>query len=272
MLSSEVSVVTVRRILFADPAWAAYAIADLQPGFAEACTWFVHEGGAGDSGLAMLYSGLTPPILFAMGPAEAVAAALAQAADAGQLPDAVYLSIRGEHEAAVRRWYDLSARWDDCRPMLRMRLSDVAEVAYESAADLPLVRMRAAGAPRLAALYAHGGEFAPDAFDAGQIGNGVFYATEGADGELIAAGGTHVVDWAAGVAAIGNFYTLPTQRGKGCASALLSAIVRNLRASGVETIVLNVDQRNHAAQRLYARHGFAVRCAFVEGCVQKRTG
>jgi ribosomal protein S18 acetylase RimI-like enzyme len=260
----------VEQILHTDSAWAAYAIADLQPGFAEQCGWFVHEGGAEGSGLVMLYSGLTPPILFAMGPGAAVAAALAQAANAGQLPESVYLSIRAEHEAAVGCWYDLSPAWSDRRPMLRMVLDETACVAAaEAAATKDAVRLATADAPRLAALYARGGPFAPDAFDAGQIENGVFHGVEGEDGNLLAAGGTHIVDWHARVAAIGNFYTLPAARGRGHAGALLDAIVCDLHAGGVATIVLNVDQRNEIARRLYARHGFAEHCPFVEGSVRR---
>lgn len=258
----------VRHILEFDRTWAAYALADLQPGFAEQCAWFMHEDGPGASGLVMMYAGLTPPILFALGQGEAVAATLEQAAGAGALPDEVYLSIREEHEAAVGRWFDLSAAWDDRRPMVRMVLA--ADVAPPQANQPPVVRLTAADAPRIEALFAHGGPFAPDAFDAGQIENGVFCGIEQA-GELVAAGGTHIVDRQEGVAAIGNFYTCAGQRGKGYAGALLGAIVRDLRAGGVESIVLNVDQRNHGAQRLYQRHGFAAHCEFVEGCVGRNS-
>ena len=282
----------VRRILQRDPAWAAYAIADLQPGFAEQCVWFTGENVADESGLVMLYAGLTPPILFAMGPRGAVAAALARAADAGHLPDEVYMSIREEHKAAVGHWYDLSAAWDDRRPMVRMALAAAASfVAAASAAVLEestrstataaeaaatpavarLQRLNVTDAPRLEVLFAQGGDFAPDAFDAAQIDNGVFYGVEGPGSELLAAGGTHIVDWQAGVAAVGNFYTQPMARGKGHAGALLGAIVHDLHAGGVTNIVLNVDQRNATAQRLYARHGFVGHCRFVEGCVERTT-
>ncbi len=288
----------VKRILSADPAWAAYALADLQPGFAEECVWFVGETGVRDAGLVMFYAGLTPPILFAMGPADAVGAALEQAAGAGELPNAAYLSILAQHEAAVGRWYDLSAAWKDRRPMLRMVLAGAASfvaaasaVVFEDATQsrltaaeaaatmeaaysgkMQLRRLTAIDAPRLEALFAQGGDFAPDAFDAAQIDNGVFYGVAGHGGELLAAGGTHIVDWQAGVAAVGNFYTLPIARGKGYAGALLGAIVHDLRAGGVTNIVLNVDQRNTAAQRLYKRHGFVEHCKFLEGCVNSKIG
>lgn len=73
---------TLRRILYSDPVWAAYAIADLQPRMADRCRWFV--GGVDENvdgrlqtaevtGLVLLYAGFEPPILFAIGPAAAVA-------------------------------------------------------------------------------------------------------------------------------------------------------------------------------------------------------
>ncbi len=143
----------MRRILERDPAWAAYAIADMQPGFAEQCAWFVFDGG-----LVMLYHGLTPPILFAMGQQEAVVQALAQAADARQLPGEVYLSIRLEHEDALGRWYDLSAGWTDRRPMVRMVLSEPFAAANGTSPPAPLHAERGEQRSRRAPLSARHAE------------------------------------------------------------------------------------------------------------------
>ena len=101
----------------------------------------------------------------------------------------------------------------------------------------------------LNALYACGGPFAPDAFEGYQLDNGVFFGVEGENGELIAAGGTHIVDWTYGIGAIGNMYTRPDQRGNGYAAAVLQGIVLALREGDVGNIVLNVDQRNVGAKR-----------------------
>lgn len=255
----------IRRILYRDPVWSAYAIADLNPAVAEACTWYIGEGapnGNAGEGLVMTFCAFQPPVLFATGPVDAVAHALQDAA----LPDEAYMSIRGEHEALLMNYYDFAA---DRRPMVRMvlRRSEPATVpAVEG-----LVRLHSDDFARLEALYAQGGAFAPDAFDAYQLASGVFYGIEGRGGELLAAGGTHIVDWDAGIGAIGNFYTLRTARRHGYAGALLSAIVRDLSAGHVDTIVLNVDQRNVDANHLYERHGFVVHCAFVEGAGKRVT-
>src|SRR5690606_4832660 len=84
-----------------------------------------------------------------------------------------------------------------------------------TAADVPLVRT----------LLAHGGPFAPDAFAEYQVKQGVFFGVEDGAGGLAAVGGTHIVDYTSGVAAIGNMYTLPDCRGLGYGGAILGAIV-----------------------------------------------
>jgi ribosomal protein S18 acetylase RimI-like enzyme len=250
----------IRRILYHDPVWAAYAIADLQPEFNRFCTWLTGDE-ENDDGLALLYQGLTPPVLLTVGEPGAVDAALAQ----GDLPPQVYLHIRNEHEAVVQRWYDNSG---DRRLMYRMVLRRALRA--DGSVTPGLMRLHSDDAERLWALYSWGGDFTPTAFDPRQLGDGVFFGVEDGGGDLLAVGGTHIVDWGAGIGAIGNFYTRPDRRGQGFAAALLTAIVQDLRSRAVDTIVLNVDQRNTVASRLYERHGFVVHCPFIEGMAKKR--
>ncbi|HXF62423.1 MAG TPA: GNAT family N-acetyltransferase, partial [Caldilineaceae bacterium] len=220
-------------------------------------------------GLALLFSALTPCILFSMGSPEAVRACLAQV----ELPDEVYLSIPEAHLPAVAAYYhfdnDPSGEgrygiW----PMWRMALRSTAPLP--NAPQAPVVRLGPDDAPRIQALYAHGGPFTPDAFDAYQLEDGVFFGVVEGGGELAAVGGTHIVDWSAGLATIGNMYTRPDCRGRGLAGAVLRAIVGELRARRVEIIALNVDQRNDRARRLYERHGFEIHCGFLEGVGRRR--
>jgi ribosomal protein S18 acetylase RimI-like enzyme len=252
----------VERILFADPIWAAYAIADLQPAMAGHCRWLTAHGAEGDA-LALIYRGLQPPILLTVG-APAVLAELLDGSRA-ELPPAIYASIRNEHQPAVSRYYDLSA---DTRPMWRMVLADaqVAEHAASSAHRSGLTAVRLAGAQTedVLRLLAHGGPFSPDAFSPAQIDQGVFFGIyEGAD--LLAVGGTHIVDRTAAIAAIGNMYTHPHARRRGHSAAILRAIVGDLLRQKIDTIVLNVDQRNRGAQALYRAHGFVMHTAYTEG-------
>jgi GNAT superfamily N-acetyltransferase len=176
------------------------------------------------------------------------------------LPKTVYLSVREEHESAVQTWYDNTG---DRRPMTRMALT--GDILLPTAPAPGVVRLGPEAADGIAALYAQGGSFTPDAFAATQLADGVFFGVAAEDGGLLAVGGTHIVDRTSGVAAIGNMYTHPAARGRGHAGAILAALVATLRAEGISTIVLNVDRRNATAIRLYERHGFTVHCFFVEG-------
>lgn len=246
----------LHRLLAADRIWSAYALADLQPAFAPYCRWLV-----ADEGLALLFTALAPPVIFTAGAPAAVAAALA----AAECPPTVYMSARPEHYPVLDRWWDFSA---DLRPMVRMALADPAALHGAPATDA--VRLGPSDAERLDALYAHGGDFAPDAFDPYQLADGVFFGVAGAGGALLAAGGTHIVDRRQGIAAIGNMYTLPAARGRGHARAVLRAVVAALHQCSVQTIVLNVDERNTVAHRLYRRLGFTDHCSFLEGAGHRR--
>ena len=262
----------LRAVLNADPVWSAYAIADLQPAYAPYSRWYTGRSAAG-SGVVLLFTRLTPPALFAAGDIEAVAAAMAASA----MLDTVYMTLRAEHVPAAERYYDFSA---DVRPMWRMALvdADARSDGHERsrrycegfAGEANVVRLTPAHSARIRELIAHGGPFAPDAFEPYQAEDGVFYGVEDAHGELVAVGGTHVADWQAGVAAIGNMYTHPAQRGQGFGGAVLRAILADLAAGGVSNIILNVDQRNGAAKRLYERHGFVVHCPYLEGVGHRR--
>lgn len=264
----------IATLLASDAIWSAYALADLQPDMAPYCRWFVHENGS-SRGVALLYSGLTPPVLFMHGDPAALDVALDQA----DLPESVYLSIQEAHEPVASRRY----RYVDRRPMWRMALRETVSVAAvqppgtlhdasgalhrspELNAAWRLRRLTAADVPRVERLLSHGGPFTPDAFVPHQLESGVFYGVEDSDGDLIAVGGTHIVDVSACIAAIGNLYTRPDRRGRGAGRAVLYAIIAALKANGIKTIVLNVDRRNDAAQRLYEQVGFAVHCPFIEG-------
>lgn len=249
----------IRSLLFTDPTWAAYAIADLQPDFAPYCRWHVADRASG-AGLIMLFTRLSPPALFAMGDVEAVADAMVEA----DLPDRVYMTLRPEHHTVAARLYDFSA---DRRPMWRMKMADVAAVPSNNHPPnrVQVQPLRAKDAARIRRLYAHGGDFAPDAFDEYQAADSTFFGVAGEDSELLAVGGTHIVDWKAGIAAIGNMYTHPAHRGKGFGSAVLRAIVDRLLNGGATTIVLNVDERNTAARGIYEKHGFEAYCPYWEG-------
>jgi len=252
----------IRQILLRDPIWSVYALADLQPAFAPYCRWTMVDGVNG-AAVLLLFSALQPPIFFATGDTEAVTEALAGA----ELPDRLYVTLRPVHYALLDHYY----QWVDVpHHMVRMVLREHLPVPQP---DVPnLVRLLPGDAAAIAALYAHGGAFTPDSFDAYQLDDGVFYGVRDDQGALVAVGGTHIIAHAERMAAIGNMYTHPAHRGKGYARAVLSAIIADLQAHKMRTIVLNVDENNGAARRIYERYGFRVHCSLIEVEGIKRVG
>lgn len=256
----------VREILRRDPAWAAYAIADLQPAFAPHCRWFVSAAGQ-EEAVVLLFTALSPPILLTVGTPGAVALLLESAV----LPDRVFISARHEHVPAIEQQYrfDLPAQGTSFHRMQRMILR-----RREVLSNVALGRVRRLGRAdvgQIEGLLRHGGPYTPDAFDPYQLDEGVFYGVEGVD-ELLAMGGTHIVDWQGGVGAIGNMYTHPAERGQGYARLVLAAVIHTLQAGGVETIILNVNEQNQTARRLYTQYGFDEHCGFAEGIGVKVAG
>ncbi len=251
--------INLSTLLRSDPAWTVFALADLHPRFANVCRWTVTE-----SAVILFWAGITPPILITHGPAAEVEAALAQI----ELPERVYLSVREEHLPAIQRWYDTSV---DYRPMWRMVAPLTPQLWGEPATTSPkvggrgaLVRLGVEDAVRIEGLFAHGGDFTPDAFDPAQLADGTFWGVE-ESGNLIAAGGTHVVDTTESVAVIGNIYTHPDHRGRRYGRIVTLAIVKALQQQGIQLIALNVDQRNTVAADLYTNLGFRRHCPYVEG-------
>lgn len=251
---------TIRRILSTDPIWSAYALADLQRDFEPFCRWHVSESDD-EAAVALIFTGLEIPTLFTVGTEKRMVEAVAQI----DLPETVYVTIPDDHFEHIASLYDFA---EDRRPMWRMFLPTDAGMASPSVPGLR--RLSSADGHKLNTLYAFGGSFAPDAFEAYQLDNGVFFGVESENGELISAGGTHIVDWTHGIGAIGNMYTHPDRRGNGHAAAVLQGIVPALREGNVSSIVLNVDQRNAGAKRLYEKFGFEVYGSYVEGIGKRR--
>ncbi len=254
----------IRQLLLRDAIWSVYALGDLQPAFAPYCQWHTVQGEQGTAVL-LVFTALHPPILFAIGDTAAVAEGL----NTCTLPERVYVSVRQEHDTLLREYYTWAK---DPHPMVRMVLhktgaSGTATTAASALADQTrpsAVRLSPADADAISALYQHGGPFTPDYFDPYQLNDGVFYGVKDEQGALSAVGGTHIIAWQEGMGAIGNMYTHPAQRGKGYARAVLEAIVAELVARNVTTIVLNVDERNALARGLYERYGFVSYCTFIE--------
>jgi ribosomal protein S18 acetylase RimI-like enzyme len=255
----------IEAFLRRDPIYAAYAIGDLEPEHAPFCTWRLAEVDGHIRALALEYRRIDPPVLLTIGEAAGIEAIF----DTAALPDRCMMVAQAEHLPVFQAHYDFNG--DQIYHMVRMKL---APEAFRPAGSQPvnatLVRLNPADVPAIEALYAAGGPFAPDAFSPAQVTEGVFFGLEIPALDqmkrhtLIAVAGTHLVAPTMGVAAVGNIYTHPAQRGKGYGQLVTSAVTEELLNRNL-LVVLNVDEANPAAVHLYEKLGYRVHCLFVEG-------
>ncbi len=89
------------------------------------------------------------------------------------------------------------------------------------------------------------------------------------DGTLVAMAGTHLVDPAHGIAAIGSVNTLPEYRGRGLARRVVAALSHRLREE-VDVVALNVGRDNTPARNLYEGLGFLPLMEYEEAELVRR--
>ena len=236
-----------------DRLYAAYAVGDLEPALFVHCEWFGAERDGRLQALALHYSGLSFPIMFLMGDADGLRAIFEDALRIEQ----AYFTCRQEHLGVMQDSYN----WEPI-PMWRMALwpESFRPVAGDS------VSLTRDHAEQLAVLYACG---KGNAFDPKQVPGGAFHGVF-ENGRLVATAGTHLISPTYGVAAVGNIFTHPDFRGRGYATVVTSAVVTELHGRGIRDIVLNVDQKNETAIRIYERLGFERYCPFFEGDAVRR--
>lgn len=86
--------------------------------------------------------------------------------------------------------------------------------------------------------------------------SGVHLVGASRDGSLVGIGGVEIQPGR--FAELKRFYVDPAHRGQGVADAVIEALVEHARALGATTLRLETGDKQHAAMRFYARHGFEV--------------
>jgi len=81
----------IRAILETDRPWAAYAIADLEPGFFECAHWFCAAND--EPSLALCYAGFGTPVIITVGRAEALQSVLHETITAMK-PHELYAAVK----------------------------------------------------------------------------------------------------------------------------------------------------------------------------------
>jgi ribosomal protein S18 acetylase RimI-like enzyme len=222
-------------------------IADLVPPYAQHSTWFMK-----DDAVVLLYRGFPQPVLAVLGP------------NASRLWDEALAEVSGDPFVFAvclpehRSFVDARSPFLEPHSMFRMRL---AGALPDPGATLVL---GPADAPSVRALYHDGAERGeiPDFFQDAMLDGGVYRGLRDA-GELVAVAGTHVLT--PRVAAIGNVYVRQDARGRGLGGRVTAAVALELQRRGIETIVLNVNQKNAVAIHTYKKLGFVIHGEFVEG-------
>jgi ribosomal protein S18 acetylase RimI-like enzyme len=262
-LSAPASVEEVRPFLLTDPAYAAYALADLEPPYCDHATWRTASLNATVVAAALLYEALDPPILFLMGQPDALAALL----KAGFGPDSITLNAPADLRELVLSFYRVD-------PLLKMHRMQLHELSFprEPGCTTPGAsphRLEPGHAKQVARLITttarHDSRDIRDiAFDPGMLASGVYFGIHLA-GSLVAVAGTHVIAPRQKIAAVGNVMVHPDHRGHGLGRCVSHAVTAALLADGFQQIVLNVRQNNLPALRIYERLGYRIACPFLEG-------
>lgn len=258
----------IRSYLLTDASYAAYTLADLEPPYSSHATWYAASRTGEIEGLALVYGGLTPPILFLMGDIPALSAMLLY----GIGPDEVFFNVKPDAQEMLESFYAP----DKTYPMFRMRITRGIFKPLESPADPPtpiitlgeehiedIVRLQKA------ASLADARDMRDVAFSPEMITDG-YYRGVYQDNRLIAAAGTHLAARQAGVAALGNVVVHPEHRHQGLGSLVSQAVTRALLDDRFELIVLNVQQMNQPAIKIYRKLGYRQVGAFIEGAARRR--
>lgn len=237
----------IRPLLESDRAYAAYAIAQLDPERFELAEWYTVMGLSGSALLLHSRGGLGHA-LFAMGDPEALDAALSLHPG----PRFTFGSLRQEHRRVVERYFLMTRRQE----MLRMAVTPASFTPVAGAA----VRLQGRDIAAINRLYsAEGGasSYRPEHID-----EGVYYGVP-QDHGLVAIAGTHVVSAAEGIAVVGNVFTHPRHRGRGLGTIATSAVTAGL-LQRCPDVVLTVETRNDPAVAIYRRLGYETQCTLHE--------
>lgn len=237
----------IRDLLLTDRAYAAYAIAQLEPRRFPLTEWYAAAGPAGSALVLHSRSGLGHA-LFATGEPAALDAVLSLHPG----PRFTFGSMRQEHRPIIEKYFFLTRRQE----MARMSV----DAATFKRVDGTAVRLTGADIAAVNRLYSSEGP--RTAYRPQHLTEGVYFGVF-EDGVLISVAGTHVVSPAEGIAVVGNVFTHPRHRGRRLATGATSAATAALLES-CPLVVLTVETGNEPAVRAYRRLGYVDQCTLHE--------
>ncbi len=240
-------------LLEQDRLGGAYALAQLEPeGFPQTEWWISHTA----QGAALLCHsrGGLGDATYMQGPPDAVAAILALHAPAGP----TFLTARPVHRPGLERTF----RFNGARVMRRMHVTRSGFRSADGAA-VPLSGRQVRAINRL-----YSSEGVATAYAARHIDEGCYFGVI-EDGRLVAIAGTHAISRRYGLAVVGNVFTHPAARGRGCATLATSAVTAAL-LERCPDVVLSVEPGNTPAVRAYQTLGYQDGGDIIEASAQRR--
>jgi ribosomal protein S18 acetylase RimI-like enzyme len=245
-------------ILTQDRVWNCFALADLQPPLRQysqfAIAW---RDVSNEYALCLiLRHPIIGQVLSPFGSEEGVAAIL----KAIPLPAHPLLQVQEIHMLSFRRYYRPVTEW---KRLLRMAVTRDSLQSFPSELHPSVKQLTIADLPALKKMYA---ENPGSGFSADLFAQGLYFGVY--EGErIVAAGGTHALAPAYGIAVLGNVLTVAEARRRGYATAITGVLVATLFKQQFSLIVLNVFEENSNAIRIYQGLGFRVHSTLLTGRV-----
>lgn len=249
---------TLRAYFQRDVGLYAYALGDLVPFMWSKSTYI----GAFDAngvlhGVALVWRGVSPPVLLMFG-SEIAVTALTEVT-----PDTVFHMLPENLLPTFQSYYNTP----NIRFLWRMTVNQRL-FSPPGPNHAHLRHLRGPDVGLLPALYAHGeGGPRPEeiaALSPAQLENSIFYGAF-VDNRLAAIAGSHLFAPAEGIGVIGYVYTKPAARGQGLATAATASVTQHMFGHGITTVVLNVERSNAPAINAYQKLGFTKHAKIVEG-------
>ncbi|MCB0166342.1 MAG: GNAT family N-acetyltransferase [Anaerolineae bacterium] len=232
-----------------------YELGDLDDFFWPYTTWYAHRQVSDIEQAALVYSGISLPVLLALTlpPFTEMAALLRSIRPF--LPKRIYAHLSGDLVEVLADDYQIESHGLHHKMIL-------ANPAVLAAVDTShVIPLSITDIDRLTALYQ--ASYPDNAFDARMLETGCFFGLED-DGALVSVAGIHVYSEQYRVAAVGNVTTHPAYRGRGLALAACAKLGQQLLERRIKHIGLNVKADNQAAIACYQKLGFDYVATYTE--------
>jgi RimJ/RimL family protein N-acetyltransferase len=246
----------LRRYLSQDRVLHAYALGDLEEELWPLSDFSGAYAGEALAGVSLVWRGMTPPVYLLFGSPEPAAALLG----APDIPDTVFGILPAELLDTFQ------VRFSPGETERLWRMAATPDEFIEGPTNPRLRRLRSADADALTRLMATERQIFDrrPVYHPAQLEAGVFFGIEDANGQLVAAAGTHIVALNERVGAIGHVFTERNARGRGYATATTGAVTRELFRQGIDLAALNVVQGNSPAIRAYQKLGYRIHAPLIE--------